>query len=81
MIPDQIGVLGFSNWQLAGLVTPSLSSVDQHGFQMGIKATEILIDLLKNNTLGEDETLEIKTELVIRESSILKSKPELEGKF
>ncbi|MEN2281800.1 LacI family DNA-binding transcriptional regulator [Algoriphagus sp. SE2] len=70
-VPDQIGVLGFSNWQMAGLVTPSLSSVDQHGFQMGIKATEILINLLKSNTLGGDETVELKTGLVIRESSML----------
>jgi len=73
-IPEQVGVLGFSNWQLAGLVSPSLSSVDQHGFQMGIKATEILIGLLKNNSLGRDETIEMKTELIIRESSRLKSK-------
>jgi LacI family transcriptional regulator len=73
-IPDQIGVLGFSNWQIAEFVSPSLSSVDQHGFEMGIKATEILIDLLKNNTLGGDETIEMKTELVIRESSQLNSK-------
>lgn len=80
-IPDQTGVLGFSNWQLAGLVSPSLSSVDQHGFQMGIKATEILIDLLKSNSLGEDETIEMKTELIIRESSVIKSSPELDAQF
>jgi LacI family transcriptional regulator len=73
-IPEQIGVLGFSNWQIAEFVSPSLSSVDQHGFEMGIKAAEILIDLLKSNCIGEDETIVMKTNLVIRKSSQLKSK-------
>lgn len=70
-IPEQVGVIGFSNWKLAEIVSPSLSSVDQHGYQMGVKATELLISLLKNHSLGQNETIEIKTNLVIRESSDL----------
>ena len=68
-IPEQVGVIGFSNWKLAEIVSPSLSSVDQHGYQMGVKATELLISLLKDHSLGQNETIEIKTNLVIRESS------------
>lgn len=70
-IPEQVGVMGFSNWELAEIVSPSLSSVDQHGYQMGIKATELLIRLLKDHSLGENETIEVKTNLIIRESSDL----------
>jgi LacI family transcriptional regulator len=73
-IPEQVGVMGFSNWQLADIVTPGLSSVDQHGYQMGQKATELMIKLLKNHSLGENEIIELKTNLIVRESSSLASK-------
>ncbi len=72
-IPAEVGVIGFSNWDMAGFVSPGLSSVDQHAYEMGQKATEILIELLQNNQLGTDEIHEIKTSLVIRDSSLLKS--------
>lgn len=70
-IPDQIGIVGFSNWQLAGLVSPGLSSVDQHAYQMGVKAVEIMINILKGNAVCKDETHFLETELVVRESSSL----------
>ncbi|GMQ28925.1 LacI family DNA-binding transcriptional regulator [Algoriphagus confluentis] len=69
-IPQQIGLMGFSNWMLSEYTSPSLSSVDQFGTQMGSKAAEILIDLLKKQELGTNETMEVKTELVIRGSSM-----------
>lgn len=73
-IPEQVGVMGFSNWQLADIVSPGLSSVDQHGYQIGQKATELMINLLKNHSLGVNEIIELKTNLVVRESSSLASK-------
>ncbi|GMQ25838.1 LacI family DNA-binding transcriptional regulator [Algoriphagus sp. oki45] len=69
-IPQQIGLMGFSNWMLSEYTSPSLSSVDQFGTQMGSKAAEILIDLLKKQELGTNGTMEVKTELVIRGSSM-----------
>lgn len=69
-IPSQVGLMGFSNWMLSNYISPSLSSVDQHGFDMGKKATELLIDLIKNHELGNNETVELKTDLVIRQSSL-----------
>ncbi|TDQ17322.1 LacI family transcriptional regulator [Algoriphagus boseongensis] len=69
-IPAQVGLMGFSNWMLSDYTTPSLSSVDQHGDLMGSKATDILIDLIKNQELGKDTTVELKTELVYRDSSL-----------
>lgn len=68
-VPQQIGVMGFSNWQLAENVTPSLSSVDQHGYEIGQKATEKMILLLRNQTIGENETIILKTKLIVRDSS------------
>ena len=37
-IPDQIAVMGFSNWMISSLITPSLSTIDQPGELMGRKA-------------------------------------------
>lgn len=69
-IPAQVGLIGFSNWMLSGYITPNLSSVDQHGFEMGKKATELLIELIKNHDLGNEERVELKTDLIVRKSSL-----------
>jgi LacI family transcriptional regulator len=68
-VPGQVGLIGFSNWMLSEYISPKLSSVDQHGFQMGQKATELLIDLIKNHETSEEQLIEIKTELIVRQSS------------
>lgn len=68
-IPKSVGVMGFSNWQLAEVVSPSLSSVDQHGYQMGEMATEILLEMIQKHSLENQKTYELKTKLVIREST------------
>lgn len=68
-IPAQVGLIGFSNWMLSDFTTPTLSSVDQFGYNMGSKATEMLIELLKHQDLGENEIVKLPTELVVRGSS------------
>ncbi|EOZ98665.1 Hexuronate utilization operon transcriptional repressor ExuR [Indibacter alkaliphilus LW1] len=68
-IPEQVGVMGFSNWKLAEIVNPGLSSVDQHGYEMGQKAVLKLIDLIKNHDVENDEIIELKTNLIIRGST------------
>jgi LacI family transcriptional regulator len=68
-VPSQMGLVGFSNWDMSNFVSPSLSSVDQHAYQIGEKAVEILIASIKSNEVGKEETQVIKTSLVFRESS------------
>jgi LacI family transcriptional regulator len=68
-IPDQVGVVGFSNWKLAEVMGPSLSSVDQHGYEIGTTATRVLIDLIEKQDIDSHEVYEINTNLVVRESS------------
>lgn len=70
-IPKDVGLMGFSNWMLSRVSTPQLSTVEQHGFQMGVDATNLLLEMIKNNDVENVQTVEIKTELVIRESSEL----------
>jgi len=57
---------------MASVVTPTLSSVIQPGFEMGRKATEILIAEIKNlntNTPYSFQNVVLPTSLVIREST------------
>lgn len=71
-IPDNIRVIGYSNWFFTKHTTPSLSTVDQFGFELGRKAAELLITELKGK---KDEYIEpqkilIEPEVVIRKSSL-----------
>ena len=67
-VPSEIGVMGFDNSYLAGLVSPSLSTVNQPNYQMGYKAAELLINYIKNPSEPHNEVV-LRTELVIREST------------
>ncbi|WP_026950144.1 LacI family DNA-binding transcriptional regulator [Algoriphagus mannitolivorans] len=70
-VPDQIGIVGFSDWQFCTMLEPSLSSVAQPGFQMGVRATELLLDMIdkKGNIEGPKNSIVLETELLIRKSS------------
>lgn len=71
-IPEDIAVIGFSNWFYSQMTEPPLSSVDQPGFEMGKHAVRMLVKRIEHE---EDkgslppETITLKTSLVIRESS------------
>jgi len=71
-IPKDIAVFGFSDWFMSTVVTPSLSSVIQPGFEMGRKATEILIDEITNLNANKPysyQNIVLPTSLVIRNST------------
>ncbi|MCH7413852.1 LacI family transcriptional regulator [Belliella sp. R4-6] len=70
-IPKDIGIIGFSNWMLSKVISPRLSSVEQHGFQMGVESTKLLLEMIKNHDVESNQTVELKTELIVRESSQL----------
>lgn len=71
-VPEDVGIVGFSNWQFCSMIDPSLSSVSQPGFNIGAKATEILLNLIeKKIQLGEfSNSVVLETELLIRKSSV-----------
>jgi LacI family transcriptional regulator len=73
-VPDDISIVGFTNGQIADLTDPELSSVDQHGYEMGQEAARLLLDRIKDKTRSY-QTRIIKTELIIRESSRTKETP------
>jgi len=76
-IPQDIAIVGFSNWFFGELMEPSLTTVDQPGFEMGQEAARILIREIemkdKEDFESQSETKVLKTRLVIRNSSLKKS--------
>mgnify|MGYP001248607447 CR=1 FL=1 len=73
-VPEEIAIVGFSNEPFSEVVTPSISTIKQPGFEMGQKAAQMIINQIENkdNSL-KFETVVMPNELIIRESS-LKSK-------
>jgi LacI family transcriptional regulator len=72
-IPEDIAVIGFSDWEMASVVDPPLSSVSQPDYEMGKKAIELIIEeiqLTRDNKPIKYETLVMETSLIMRESTI-----------
>lgn len=61
-IPEDIGVIGTSNETFTELLSPSLTTLDQHAFEMGQTAAKAFL-------FGSQATTVVTMELDIRESS------------
>ena len=73
-VPDDVKVIGFSNWILTDKLTPSLSTINQPGILMGNKCFDFFlkeVDFKKKKIDFKYEKKIFKTELVVRESSSL----------
>ena len=71
-IPDDISIVGFSNWFMSSVISPTLSTIDQPGFEMGKAAFKQLykeIKAVKNNKIVKPEIITLETALIKRESS------------
>jgi LacI family transcriptional regulator len=72
-IPENLSIIGFADGILASRrLSPSLTTVSQHGPEIGEAAAKLLIERLENTNFEEDlvyKTTVIKTELRDREST------------
>lgn len=69
-VPEDIAIVGFSNEPFSELVTPSISTIKQPGFEMGQKAAELIINqITKKGNKTIPDTIEMPTELIVRNSS------------
>jgi len=70
-IPDDISIVGFSDGYLSGVTNPHLSSVDQHGYEMGTTAAEMLFHrILSEESEYVPEVKVLKANLIVRGSSL-----------
>lgn len=69
-IPADIAIVGFSNEPISSVIEPSLTTIDQPGFEMGRIAVNLLLNQI-NNKFGNivAETIVLKPVLIKRNSS------------
>jgi len=67
-VPEDISIMGFDNVPLASLTSPSLTTVAQPIYKMGVEATKLLIDHIEKKETTKRKII-LDTELVIREST------------
>ncbi|MEN8116600.1 MAG: LacI family DNA-binding transcriptional regulator [Bacteroidota bacterium] len=69
-IPDEIAIVGFSDGRFSGITDPTLTSVDQHGYEMGTIAMDMLLKRITSETDYLAETKVLKADLIVRGSSL-----------
>jgi LacI family transcriptional regulator len=70
-VPKEFGVVGFSNWQFSSLTQPSISTIEQPGYEMGQVAADLLIKELESDAaeMLPVEHIILPTRLIVRDSS------------
>ena len=72
-IPNDISIIGYVNKKIASNVTPTLTTINQHGIKIGETAAQILIEQLENNRTYFENKI-IKSTLMERNSTKVKNK-------
>ncbi|MCF8226701.1 MAG: LacI family transcriptional regulator [Bacteroidales bacterium] len=66
-IPEKVSVIGFTDGLVSTVTDPPLTTISQHGFEIGKKSAEMLLDRIMHPDSGKKPTTEvIKTELIVR---------------
>lgn len=72
-VPQQIKIIGFSNWFMSQVITPKLSTVDQPSHEMGVNSFQLLLEEIqhkKKNISFNPKTIKLETCVIERESSV-----------
>lgn len=68
-VPQDISVVGFDDIETAKLTDPSLTTVRQPSYEMGQKASEILINSLNDDSNDMVGVITFKPQLIVRNST------------
>lgn len=69
-IPDDIAIIGFSNDFVSSMIEPSLTTVEQPIQEIGITATQLLLDQMARDVKDwKAPTIVLKTRLIVRDST------------
>lgn len=69
-IPEELAVAGFNNDRISSIVEPPLTTINHPAIDMGKIAAQQVLKQKKNREMVESETVVLKTELIIRQSSM-----------
>ena len=68
-VPEDIAVVGFNNDPIGRLITPTLTTIDYSGYEMGRVAASMLVERLTGRQAGAGNTRLISSGLIVRQSS------------
>ena len=74
-VPNQIALIGFSNWFMAQVMTPKISTIDQPSYEMGVASFKLLLEEMichKDSKPFIPRIIELETQLLARESTFRK---------
>lgn len=72
-IPDDVALAGFTNENVASLVDPPLTTIDQPAYDIGANAADLLIKQIENPAFLPEHR-ELKTNLIVRGSTVGKAR-------
>jgi LacI family transcriptional regulator len=67
-VGKDILLIGYDDSQMDQIVTPSLTTIRQPKYEMGVEAAKMLIDQIKGNK-GECERITMMPDIIIRETA------------
>ncbi len=69
-VPGDIAIMGFTNEYFSTICDPTLSTIEQPGFEMGRKAASMILERLHSDTEVPPRKEIIPTRLIIRKSTL-----------
>jgi LacI family repressor for deo operon, udp, cdd, tsx, nupC, and nupG len=69
-VPRDIMVVGFDNIEIASMISPTITTVNQPRYQMGFSSCNLLLELISNPHTNV-RNIVLETELIVRESTSL----------
>jgi LacI family transcriptional regulator len=70
-IPEELAIIGYSDWQFCTMLEPALSSVNQSGYEMGREAVRLIFQEINNEDENRMSKISIlDAEVVARGSSL-----------
>jgi len=69
-VPEDISIVGFTDGLVSRTTDPNLTTLEQHGYEVGLKASELLVGRIKEGDMDyEPVTKVVKTNLIVRGST------------
>lgn len=71
-VPNDISVVGFDNIEISSMCTPSITTVNQPRYQMGLLSCDMLTERISDKNIPI-RNMYLETELIVRESTTQRS--------